>query len=238
MAIRCKKYNLATRLQQLINLLEKYKFVHNGRIQKYPLETLLNTITRIDTRARYHIPTTTVFFNASASGMNANPGINNDDLSIILEIGYDLDPTKTDISDILPEYSLELEMSGKRKDNSSGCVKFAWHLDKETVTYGKYIHPLFHFHAGGRRLKCLATGNLMMLSSPRVAYPPMDIFLAINFIILNFFNKSEFPEEYAILSDDEYIALINQSESLIMEPYFSNIKNNLGGPNKYFPIYV
>jgi hypothetical protein len=78
-----------------------------------------------------------------------------------------------------------------------------WHFDRhiqpETDTSANEpleVHPLFHFHFGGDQLvtgrlsEAAAWGRLLELKSPRIAHPPLDLVLLIDFILANFAGRA------------------------------------------------
>ena len=64
---------------------------------------------------------------------------------VLLSLKYEYSrPYLTNI-DLFSDYQLDIEV--KCNEGRS----FAWHLDRETGTDGKYIHPLYHFHGEVRK---------------------------------------------------------------------------------------
>lgn len=86
------------------------------------------------------------------------------------------------------DYNLDIVIYGyKNRDKYQYC----WHLDKH-ITKGndRYSHPVFHFQAGGKLADIsLNSPDTLYIGMPRVPHPPMDIFLVINFILANFYDK-------------------------------------------------
>lgn len=244
MAIRKSEYSSLYSIQCLKELLRKFYFFgdkdgSNVLIEEFSINNIEDALTKANwtSRTRYSLRKTNIVFNVSASQMNANPGILNNKLKVIVSLNYEHDKSATDIKNILPSYCLELEISGTRKDDKKNRVKFAWHLDREENVEGHYTHPVFHFHAGSNKLGSLSTGKLLLIGSPRVAHPPMDIFLAINFVIHNFFHSKDFANQRKILYSEEYQLLIKKSKDTFLKPYFNSIMENIDRDvNPYFPI--
>lgn len=240
MALR-NNNNPCTKIKELIRLLGKYNFFDSNIIAEDSIQKLFDNINKsnLDNSESYEIPSPEVIsFHVNSSKMQPNPGLCDNKVKLILSLKYKLDTSQSDIVNIIPDYQLELEMQGIRQDDKKSSVNFAWHLDREDNVNGHFIHPLFHFHAGGRKIKGLSTGNLLMLGSPRIPHPPMDIILAINFVILNFFNSDIFKTQRKILSCPEYVRLVKDSEKTILTPYFHCINNGIGRANNCFPIYI
>ncbi|TAG41493.1 MAG: hypothetical protein EAZ31_07525 [Cytophagia bacterium] len=101
-------------------------------------------------------------------------------------------------------------------------VKSAWHMDMDTSPQNNYIHPLFHINFGGRELEMLQdTGEILLLRSPRLMHPPMDIFLAIDFVVQNFYGRDE-----SIFKDEEYQGIIQKYRKLCWYSYSVALASN------------
>lgn len=68
-------------------------------------------------------------------------------------------------------------------------VSCCWHLDKGEAAGALYSHPIYHMNFGGNHMVKQGDvfGKLLLLPSPRIIHPPMDIVLACDFIIRNFY---------------------------------------------------
>jgi len=123
-----------------------------------------------------------------------------------------------------------------------------WHLDKHIREEGdgdaKYSHPLYHFQYGGKNMNELTdTGDTLLMGAPRIPHPPMDIFLAIHFILNNYFNKND--SDYACLqdlfADTDYQDILETAKNRMWYPYFkglSNSENNDLNLENLFPLAV
>ncbi|MBO4373279.1 MAG: hypothetical protein J5826_10125, partial [Bacteroidales bacterium] len=58
---------------------------------------------------------------------------------------------------------------------------------------------------------------------PRIPFYPMDIFLGIDFIISNFLSKDVYKE---LQTNDNYKAIIRNSQEKLLKPYFTVIASN------------
>ena len=122
------------------------------------------------------------------------------------------------------EYQFQIDIFGF--DNDAEEYYSCWHLDKSIRSSPpKYTHPLYHFQFGGSSFEDIDAGNSIVLGSPRLPHPPMDIILGIHFIINNFFSKKEkdYPWVGKILSDDEYIDLIIRAQRRFWDIYFEGL---------------
>jgi hypothetical protein len=67
----------------------------------------------------------------------------------------------------------------------------------------------------------------------------MDLPLAINFVICNFFHSKEMAEQNAILARDQYKSCIEKSVDSILEPYFKEVHDTIKtSDSHYFPILL
>ena len=96
------------------------------------------------------------------------------------------------------------------EDCSLRPLKCAWHFDRheEATTAGKAtkkqrerdavkkgrshaVHPIYHFQHGGQRVWDLFDyGEQLLLEPPRIAHPPLDGILAIDFVLSNYLGDS------------------------------------------------
>lgn len=161
-------------------------------------------------------------------------------IGCICDIDVNLDPNK---HDIIKEYSLQLEIIGYTDE---GQYLNCWHLDKDIPPSNggihNHTHPSYHFQSGGRRVEELNTGQLLLLGAPRLPHPPMDIFLAIHFVINNFFGKSDYIFLESLFDDPDYQDILARAKQRMFVPYFQAFKEgcthqdfNVG---KIFPLAV
>jgi hypothetical protein len=75
--------------------------------------------------------------------------------------------------------------------DGSRSLTSAWHLDKHIRNDGDpeppLAHPEYHFQHGGKKIRLLADyGAHQILESPRIAHPPLDAVLLVDFILSNY----------------------------------------------------
>jgi hypothetical protein len=224
-------------LKELIGLLKKYSFESTNSMELYRL----NNIIGHQTELFYEYNTNDLVFNVTTSGMSAKPAVKK--ISVTLNTKYILVNELSNLIDIFQDFSWNIFIKGYADIDAAPnefSNYFCWHLDKEVITDGNYSHPYYHFHAGGNHLHNRDLGNLLMISSPRIPHPPMDIFLSIHFIITNFFHSEDFPDHKKILKDDDYIMIIERAQKRVLDPYFSTIngvEHDDYSRHKLFPLY-
>lgn len=149
--------------------------------------------------------------------------------------------------DIIHQYNFQINIEGYNGNDQSNKPYFnRFHLDKEDNLEGtaRFTHPSYHFQFGSKSLKDKETGDLLVLTSPRIPHPPMDFFLGFHFIINNFFNSHKYKFVNSLLDDDDYIAIIKRAQERMWIPYFKAFSifgetNNTDYTLKnVFPIYI
>ncbi len=103
---------------------------------------------------------------------------------------------------------------GKTKKGEEICS--AWHLDKHPGGHTTAAHPEYHFQYGGRNMYNLKDYGLhMLLEVPRLAHPPLDGVLVIDFILSNYFGI----EWQELRNDTEYKNLLGEAQQMFWVPY-------------------
>lgn len=134
-----------------------------------------------------------------------------------------------EVHDPLDDLTFDIEILGSRLDEESGEIVelyCSWHLDRHISKPHdgptKYSHPSYHFTFGGRKMEAKGQnfGSCLILPSPRLAHPPMDAILGIDFILKNYFHKNKIKN---IINTPEYIDIVHKSQERLWLPYFSSI---------------
>ena len=102
-----------------------------------------------------------------------------------------------------------------------GLFVCAWHLDRNQGDADEasrhFVHPCYHFQFGGRRLpKELGYGQFLFVEPPRLAHPPLDAILAVDFILTNYF-----PNTWQKLRSENqsYRRVIEEAQHRCWRPY-------------------
>jgi hypothetical protein len=126
---------------------------------------------------------------------------------------------KSGVQDHITKYGFDLNI---RAYSSSSMHQFAWHLDQNIPsTTSKVSHPAYHFQAGGKALEGLIPGDLVVLTAPRIAHPPMDLFLGVHFILNNFFSTKDYARVSDLFNDVDYIDVLINSKTRMWDSYFT-----------------
>lgn len=138
------------------------------------------------------------------------------------------------LKDPLTSLNFDLELFGRYCDSNQNDVSdihAAWHLDPQDYDEmgTDYCHPHYHLTFGGHKLeeKDIYFGNILILPSPRIAHPPMDAVLGIDFIIQNYFNKQRIVK---LLDDPIYRNIVRKSQEYLWKPYYAAIASKWVAP--------
>jgi hypothetical protein len=120
-------------------------------------------------------------------------------------------------------------------------LKSLWHLDKHSDTQAgdekqgdeKFLHPEYHFQFGGKYLTEdeNISSNILIINSPRIQYFPMDIILAIDFIVHNFYSKEQ---RHKLISDKRYIKVVQNAKHRLWRPYIYAMADSMKFPDEDF----
>jgi hypothetical protein len=128
---------------------------------------------------------------------------------------------------------------GIREQEYTNC----WRLDQDIVSAtSKYTHPYYHFQAGGDELQYLETGDLLLLSAPRLPHPPMDLFLGMHFLLSNYLSTKDYPSVKTLFESYEYQQIIVRAQQRMWESYFNCFHSSNSHLDftfeKVFPLFI
>lgn len=149
---------------------------------------------------------------------------------------------------------INLEYGALHSSGDRYC-KGSWHFDYHVDMDGtgedeehRYIHPHYHVHHGGHKVKDLDSyGDLILLKSPRLQHHPLDAFLAIDLALSNFLEKREWEK---VRAESIYKRAIIKSQKTWWQPFYEELgkywqskaddrslgaKNNLSASKKLNP---
>jgi len=115
-------------------------------------------------------------------------------------------------------------------DNGLDDLKLSqssWHLDKhDAEKVVSTSHPLYHYEFGGNELtkrEEFDYGDFFLVDSPRIMHPPLDIILAIDFVLKNFY---AFKEHSKLTSKPLYQRHIDEARKRIWRPYIISLASH------------
>lgn len=127
-------------------------------------------------------------------------------------------------------YNVQWITYGKALEDKDS-YKMSWHLDKHIRSVdgndgrGKgFIHPEYHFNMGGFALtkeNNFNYGNILLIDTPRIMHPPLDIVLSIDFVLRNFYGI----RVKNLTDSSQYKRIISKSKDRLWRPYFIALAN-------------
>lgn len=178
---------------------------------------------------RWHYTLDKIVFRIDSVGHR----IPQDSYELTASLSIDIRSNGIEVEDVLSdplEYLVfDIEVEGFRDNFETqelDCLYSSWHLDRHIANEGdgetKYIHPMYHFTFGGNKMgvKGDVFGDCLILPSPRIAHPPMDAILGIDFLLQNYLHRDKIT---SLISDPEYIDIIHRAQERLVKPYFLSI---------------
>ena len=215
-------------IEQFIQVLEQHGVIRSAT----PLHELIKEFrkTRIDRGLRYEL-VDLQFSNISSSQFINNDKWDTSSFEVQLHLQIALLPNKEFMFGSVKSSVVEITYEAYSED-SCDLARGAWHLDYHDDGEGsspEFIHPSYHFHHGGRRLKEY-TGNygeLVLLDTPRLMHPPLDLFLAVDLLASNFLKKRTWQN---LRADTTYQEIIKESQVKWWQKYYQQIADYWNAP--------
>ena len=130
--------------------------------------------------------------------------------------------TRRERGDPFDKLSVDCRVEAWETDNAASSFVCAWHLDRIEGTAKEasrhFAHPFYHFQFGGRQLPD-NLGEFLSLETPRLAHPPLDAILAVDFVLTNYF-----PDTWIRLRKDEgYARIVRRAQDRCWYPYARSV---------------
>lgn len=179
-----------------------------------------------------------IFRNINKNDLNIPKDILSNVKEIILELKISLTEKGYAVNSICDSieqsagnpYNVQLITYGKTSTDTVN-YKMSWHLDKHIRSIdvmdgrGKgFIHPEYHFNMGGFALTKESNfdfGNILLIDTPRIMHPPLDIVLSIDFVLKNFYGI----RVKSLTDSRQYKRIISDSKNRLWRPYFIALAN-------------
>ena len=151
---------------------------------------------------------------------NTLPPVSNMDIRLEMKVKENLNNTYEPFDS---DYAMQLYLSGIKGGQQYMC---SWHLDLDTTTDHRYIHPRFHLTYGGKKMRDKLKddnsvfGQLLLPVTPRIPCAPMDGVLAIDFLLNHFYKKDDIGD---VLSNSQYRKAVKASQIRIWKPYYESL---------------
>jgi hypothetical protein len=117
------------------------------------------------------------------------------------------------------------ELNTTLEFHSKGQLLDRWHVD---LANDGQAGPLFHLQHGGHSSGSTTRHTEKLLSVPRWMYPPMDIVLACELIVANFFEE----KWIRLRRDPKWVALVRETESFCYTDYFNTLSAEHSNPHR------
>jgi len=203
------KGNLSTDLQQMARILQTAKICSDI--------TPLNNASRELKKGAYNLQKLKLKVDNVPN--NTRPNVKS--LEVLLNVQIkETKPNGNSICNPVSNYNFSIEISGKDGEQT---VHSSWHLDFDNSVNSNYIHPSFHFTYGGETMKSTKLGDVLLLPTPRISYPPMDAVLGIDFVLSNFVRKNIYDR---IKVNSQYKAAVKRSQERLWKPYMLSLANH------------
>lgn len=206
-------------LCRLADLLQHYNLCNDVS----PLQNAGNLCLHSATEHSWEYSMEKIVFRADEVG--GRIPMDSEDFSVSLTIEIAGTGYSDELKDPLEKLFFDIEVEGIHSLELRELYA-SWHLDRHIGLpidpKTKYSHPFYHFTFGGDKMECKGDifGDSLILPSPRLAYPPMDAILGIDFILQNYLHKDKL---FDITQNPDYIEVMLRAQDRLLKPYFSSI---------------
>lgn len=199
----------SARISQLAGILQKYNICGD-------VSPIYNALGKLNTTNQFVLEELRMDFDAAPR--NTRPILNLIYVELWMNIPNDdfLDRNKWE------NYSFKMKIIGT--DNAFIDHIASWHLDFDNSGSACMVHPYYHLTYGGQSMDNIDLGETALFPVPRIAYPPMDIFIGIDFILQNFLPKNQYNK---IREDTNYQCGLQKAQQWLWKPYLSSILSNI-----------
>ena len=165
-------------------------------------------------------------------GRKVRPVFDSDLAEINLKLGINI-KHHTDKSRLgnIETLGVDFSVSGYFLDDDENekDVVFSWHLDKDKkeAKEHEFTHALYHLNFGGTAMTKPKEedipwdfGSLLLMETPRFVHHPMDVVLAVDFILRNFYKEER---HIKITEQKAYKLLLKKAADRYLKPYYQGI---------------
>jgi len=114
----------------------------------------------------------------------------------------------------------------KIKQEGGKRVMLRFHIDRRTLDV-KNPEPCYHLHVGGIPDDSENCWIPKQIKEPRFPFPPMDLILLSEFVLVNFFHV----ESKDLREKPEWKSLVKKSQEFFIRPYFKECMKFLNSPD-------
>lgn len=139
----------------------------------------------------------------------------------------DIDENEDPIINLATKINIQFEFLDDEKADDCKILQSSWHLDKQGA--GKKVnssHPLYHYEFGGTEITKdneFNFGDFFLIDAPRIMHPPLDIVLAMDFVIKNYYKVEDHS---ALTNQEKYRQYIKNAQIRLWRPYALSLASN------------
>ena len=238
------KYKAADVLADISRLIVFLKDLKKTKIQIEGLESLETELSKkLNQQDFWELKTKLIFKNINKTDLEIPDEILKNVKEVTLELKVSLAERaykEGTVYDSIEQnnglkYGIQIITYGKTLADKAN-YKMSWHLDKHIRSEkgkdgrGKgFIHPEYHFNMGGFALtkeNDFNFGNVLLIDTPRIMHPPLDIILSIDFVLKNFYGI----RVKNLTDSNQYKRIILKSKDRLWRPYFISLANRWESP--------
>lgn len=146
------------------------------------------------------------------------------------------------ISEGVYSSNFSMQMLGSNASSPAHNQICCWHLDGEdggaqsTQAGYDFFHPYYHVQHGGNTVRENGVGinesdyygHMLLVDSPRLMHPPMDLILGFDFILCNFLPKQIIE---SLRGGAQYAGVVKNAQQLVWGTYFNTLAASCGSGN-------
>lgn len=213
------------------SVLEKHK-KQLYEFQFYPenINEIKKSLTRSGGNYSYNFSTISLFIPKSKLPSHSIPR-NFNGLEVVLSIKDDIE-FKITKSDYIEDPFIKLRNFNIILNCEKKHYTSSWHLDRHEYVKGEpspsNIHPIYHLTFGGYYMENLQSefsdefGRSLILRTPRIMHPPMELILGIDFIFNQFIPRNELD----LFFDPTYCDVIKRLKNYFWLPFSLALSKN------------
>lgn len=217
---KARRSQIAKRLNELAEVLLKHQIINDTS----PLTKAASSCLRYESLGEWGYQVSSLIFHQLDS-LKVFP-LHAKTPQLRLDLDIQGPSTVLENTDPLTFVKIEIEIYATVESNDGkNTIKQCWHFDRqpEEDETSEFSHPGYHFQFGGNKLKThLADkpNHILLLDSPRLAHPPMDAVLGVDFVISNFVGAKNAKD---CLNDNTYQRLVKEAQQELWKPYIHNL---------------
>ncbi len=128
-----------------------------------------------------------------------------------------------------PFSSLNVDLIVRARTMAGKATAVVWHFDRHigSVSAAAAAHPIYHWQCGGSGARSFAReiGSadllpVLLIDSPRIAHPPLDAVLAVDFVLSNFVSS----QWRTMRQLTKYRSILARSQRHFWRPYAAGVR--------------